>query len=108
MTDFKLPLSGDVSQSILPWTWYFQPKDSQFGLININLGTSSKPEVERDVLAEVASYGKQIGRIADVVEILLKHFDPKTPLSEDERARIDDLTTMLHDIAKIKRRHGRG
>jgi hypothetical protein len=52
---FKLPLSGDVVQSISPFTAFMSPIGSQFGLVNITLGQSSFPPVEADVLAESAT-----------------------------------------------------
>jgi hypothetical protein len=56
MPDFKLPLSGDVTQTINPWTMFFNPVGSQIGLININLGTSSEPAIESQVLSDVATH----------------------------------------------------
>jgi hypothetical protein len=70
MPDFKLPLSGNVTQTINPWTPFFNPVGSQIGLVNINLGNSSNPEIEEQVLSDVASYGKQLGRIEDVLAVL--------------------------------------
>ena len=46
MPDFKLPLSGNVTQTINPWTVFFNPIASQVGLVNVNLGNSSNPAVE--------------------------------------------------------------
>ena len=100
---FKLPLSGDVTQSILPWT--FAPMGGQWGLVNITLGQSTAPEVEADVLTDVAGYGKQLGRIADVVNVLLKHV-PKNIPATDAKA-IADFRDMLEGIEKVKKRHGR-
>lgn len=60
MPTFKLPLSGDVVQSINPFTAWMSPVGSQFGLININLGQSSEPKVEEDVLSDVGTYGRQL------------------------------------------------
>jgi hypothetical protein len=37
------------------------------GLININLGQSSAPEVEQEILEDVGSYGRQLGRIGDAL-----------------------------------------
>ncbi len=104
MPDFKLPLSGNVTQSIMPWTSYFNPVGSQLGLININLGTSSNPAVENQVLSDVASYGKQLGRIGDALLVLLAHFRPKN-LTEAESKAIRDLKRMLEEIAEVKQRH---
>jgi hypothetical protein len=66
MPVFKLPLSGDVVQSISPFTAFMSPIGSQFGLINITLGQSSAPEVEGDVLPDGGTYGKQIGQIGKI------------------------------------------
>jgi hypothetical protein len=88
MPDFRLPLSGDVTQTF-----------------NINLGTSSDPAIEKQVLSDQASYGKQLGRIADVLIVLLKHVD-LDGLSSDEEKAICDLKCMLHEIANVKDRHG--
>jgi hypothetical protein len=106
MPDFKLPLSGDVTQTILPFSLFFNPVGSQFGLFNINLGTSSDAKIEAQVLSDVASYGKQLGRIGDALIVLLKHFDPKGALTAHEEKAIEDLKSMLHDIANVKERHG--
>jgi hypothetical protein len=107
MPTFKLPLSGDVVQSINPWTAFFSPMGNQYGLINITLGQSSAPEVEQEVLSDVGTYGKQLGRIGDAMIVLLAHFHPTTELSEHERHAIDALKTMLNDIAAVKERHSR-
>jgi hypothetical protein len=101
---FKEPLSGNVTQSINPWADWFRSGWGQYGLININLGQSSAPDVERDVLDGVASYGKQLGRIGDVMMVLLKHFHPQG--TEEENAIIQ-LKAMLLEIDEVKRQHGR-
>ena len=105
MPTFKLPLSGDVVQSINPFTAFMT--GGQFGLININLGQSSEPDVEAEVLSDVASYGKQLGRIGDALIVLLKHFNPPAPLDADEAKAIDALNAMLAKIAEVKTKHGR-
>jgi hypothetical protein len=107
MPTFKLPLSGDVVQSISPWTAFLSPIGSQFGLININLGQSSEPNVETDVLSDVASYGKQIGQIEDALVVLLKHFRPAKPLASDEQAAIDALKALVNKVADVREKHKR-
>lgn len=104
---FKLPLSGDVAQTINPWTAVFSPTIGQWGLVNITIGQSSAPEVEADVLTDVAGYGKQLGRIGDVLQVLLKQLPKDAPLSPDERAIIKAFNEMIADIEKVKRRCGR-
>lgn len=105
MPTFKLPLSGDVVQSINPFTAFMT--GGQFGLININLGQSSAPDVEAEVLSDVATYGKQLGRIGDPLLVLLKHFNPPPSLGANEQKAIEALNDMLEKIAKVKEKHGR-
>jgi hypothetical protein len=107
MPTFKLPLSGDVVQSISPWTAFMSPIGSQLGLINISLGQSGEPTVEEEVLSDVASYGKQLGRIGDALIVLLAHFHPTTPLSQADTDAIDQLKEMLVKIADVKEKHKR-
>jgi len=102
MPAFRLPLSGNVTQSINPWTWFFNPVGSQVGLVNIELGQSSNPAIEEEVLSDVASYGKQLGRIEDALLVLLAHFRPDRPLTADEDAAIAALKAMADEIAAVK------
>jgi len=105
MPDFKLPLSGNVTQTINPWTVFFNPIGSQIGLVNVNLGNSSNPAVEEQVISDVASYGKQLGRIEDVLVVLMTHFRPERALTKAENKAILDLKRMIEDIADVKARH---
>jgi hypothetical protein len=105
MPTFKLPLSGDVTQSINPFTAFMT--GGQFGLININMGQSSEPKVEQEVMSDVATYGKQLGRIGDALIVLLAHFNPSTPLDPVETKAIAELKDMLEKIAVVKEKHHR-
>ena len=107
MPTFKLPLSGDVTQAINPWTAFMSPIGSQIGWFNVTIGQSSEPAVEGDVLSDVASYGKQLGRIGDALIVLLAHFHPVEPLTKEETDAIDDLKEMLRQIADVKNKHKR-
>lgn len=95
MPDVNLPLSGAVTQSF-PWANYF----------TINLGSSSNPAIEKQALSDVASYGKQLGRIGDALIVLLRHLPDADTLSHDEKKAIADLKSMLSEIANVKDRHG--
>jgi hypothetical protein len=108
MPDFQLPLSGNVTQSINPWTAMFSPIGNQVSAITVNLGSSSNPPVEAQVLSDVGSYGKQLGRIGDVLLVLLAHFRPERELTRHEEKAIRDLRRMLEDIADVKERHSGG
>jgi hypothetical protein len=105
MPVFRLPLSGNVTQSINPWTWFLNPVGSQVGLVNIELGKSSNPAIEEEVLSDVASYGKQLGRIEDALLVLLAHFRPEHPLTAEEETAISGLKAIVAEIAAVKAKH---
>ena len=107
MPAFRLPLSGNVTQTINPWNWFFNPIGSQVGLVNIELGQSSNPVVEEEVLSDIASYGKQLGRIEDALLVLLAHFRPERPLTSQEETAIADLKALVADITAVKAKHRR-
>ncbi|HEX3179934.1 MAG TPA: hypothetical protein VHR44_01535 [Beijerinckiaceae bacterium] len=98
--DFRFPLSGNVDQTINPWTWFFRGI-SQFGLININLGSSADPDLEQQILDDVGSYGRQIGQISDALYVLFAHksldkFDP------DERKAIAAFQRQVESVNALK------
>jgi hypothetical protein len=107
MPVFRLPLSGNVTQSINPWNWLFNPVGSQIGLVNIELGQSSNPAVEEEVLSDVASYGKQLGRIEDALLVLLAHFHPERDLTAAEEKALSDLKAIATVVAAVKTKHRR-
>ena len=102
--DIRLPLSGNVDQTINPWTWFFRGI-TQFGLININLGQSSDPDLEQSVLNEVGSYGRQIGQISDALDVLLRHV-PLENLSKHERGALTDFRLQLDTVNRLKEKRG--
>jgi len=119
MSSVNLPLSSPVTQAISPFLPYFPMFGSQVGAYTVNLGTSSQPAVETDVLAEVGSYGRQLGRLGDALHVLLQHvqIDPSR-LSDDECQALEalrnmtadahalaDLQDMLTRVAAVKARH---
>ncbi|MHA7685935.1 hypothetical protein [Cupriavidus sp. PET2-C1] len=97
---------------------YFPMFGSQVGSYTVNVGASSNPDIEKAVL-DVASYGKQIGRISDAFLLLLKHVD-LNDLPPEEAAALEilrqmpkeahalrDFQHMLAGIAEVKARHAR-
>ncbi len=107
MPVFRLPLSGNVTQSINPWTFSFNPVGSQFGLVNIELGQSADPGVEEEVLSDVASYGRQLGRIEDALAVLIAHFDSKRKLNKQEERALAEFGSLVDKVAEIKKRHAK-
>ena len=88
-------------QAINPWSFAFT--GDQLGLINISIGETKHPEVERAILDEVGSYGRQLGHIGDALEVLIDHFDQAT-LGQPEKDALAILRGELAEIRKVKRR----
>ena len=102
MKSFQFSLAPEqLWQAINPMSFYQQ--GGQFGFINIDLGSTPKPEVEQQILDEVGSYGRQLGRIGDALEVLVRHVELKG-LSSDEQDALTILQGQLAEIRKIKRR----
>ena len=101
MPNLRLPLSGDVTQAINPWNWMLNSVGSQFGLININLGKSADPLLERQILEDVGSYGRQLGRIGEVLGVLLRHVE-LSKLSDEDKKKIWAFESQLTEIERLK------
>jgi hypothetical protein len=93
-TPFQISLAPDqLWQAINP--------GAQFGLINIDLGGAGDSDLERKLLDRVGSYGRQIGRIGDALEVLLKHVK-LDDLNPDERDALDVLKGQLAQVRQVK------
>jgi hypothetical protein len=103
-TPFQISLAPDqLMQAINPWT--FSQQGGQFGLINIDLGGAADSDLERKILKTVGSYGRQLGRIGDALEVLLKYVKLEN-LTSDERDALDILEGQLAAVRQAKA--GRG
>lgn len=71
-----LPFSGDVTQ---PWSWLYQ-----FAPITINQMKTENPALEKRIVNEVASYGKQLGKLVEAVQVLARNLDT-SKLGSDEK-----------------------
>jgi hypothetical protein len=80
---------------------------AQFGLFNVSLGSTSHPDVERTILEDVGSYGRQLGRIGDALEVILKHvkLDGLTPAEKDA---LSILEGQLASVRQVKQRALKG
>ena len=103
-----LPLTVQASlapqnlwQDILPWV--FNQPGMQFGLVNVSLGQTPRPEIEQNVLDEVGSYGRQLGRIGDALEVLIDHVK-LDGLSRDEADALAILKGQLAEVRRVKAR----
>ena len=103
MPDFNVALApAKLDQTINPWSWSL----GSLSLFNINLGQSSDPQLESRILAEVGSYGRQLGQIGDALAVLIAHAD-LSGLDPREQKAIDRLKTQLQHVQVLKdeRRH---
>src|SRR5512137_1171467 len=97
---FQFPFSGDVTQAINPWTWWLRMM-SQIGFININLTESSDPGMERQIVENVAGYGKQLGRVVEVLSALFAH-TATAEWSDVQKKALGDFQKLANDIAAVK------
>lgn len=88
-----LPFSGDVTQ---PWSWLYQ-----FAPITINQMKTENPALEKRIVNEVASYGKQLGKLMEAVQVLIKNLDA-SQLGSGEKAVVESFTHMANEITAIK------
>jgi hypothetical protein len=96
----RSPFSGDVTQSILPWT-FFSRFLGQIGFININNAKTPDPGLENAIVDEVGSYGRQIGRIADALDVLVGTID-RSKLSEKQLLAIMAFREQLGEVRAVK------
>ncbi len=89
-----------LKQVINPWSF-----ETQQGFINVNLMQSSDPGMERDIVENVAGYGRQLGRISETLRVLLDHGALRAAaLSAEERKAVQDFTDMTDQIADVKKK----
>jgi len=69
-----------------------------FGNVIIDNSNSSAPEVERNVVSR-HSYGRQIGRLMDAVELLVKAL----PKATAQDPRVQDFLQLAESVREIKR-----
>lgn len=94
----RLPLSGDVTQWIRTWGEIV----GQVGLFNVNIAGSTDPLAEKRIGAEY-SYGRQLGRIMEVLTPHLKRHESDFAGPQDQAA-LKDYFAMAEAIAQLKAR----
>ena len=100
MANVYMPLQlapSSLTQPILP-NW-------SFNLFSVNLGATSNAKVEQQVLDQVGSYGKQIGHLAEALEVVIHklQFLEHKDLSQDEK---DAVQVFLGDVAAVRKLKG--
>jgi hypothetical protein len=85
----RMPLSGNVAQNFHPLTTWFSPQ--------IDIQYVGNPAVERDITANVAGYGSQLGTLIDVLTELTK--------GKEETDAVKRLRELADKIDEVKQRH---
>jgi hypothetical protein len=95
MADVNIPIQmapTNLNEPILPG-W-------QFSLFSINLGDSSNPGVEKSAIGKVGSYGKQLGHLAEALEVVIERLHLlDSDLSPEKK---DVLKVFLGDVAAVR------
>jgi hypothetical protein len=73
-----------------------------FNLFSVNLGATSNAKIEQQALEQVGSYGKQIGHLAEALEVVVQKLRllESEELSQDAR---DALQVFLGDVAAVRK-----
>ncbi|MDN3922644.1 hypothetical protein [Roseateles violae] len=73
-----------------------------FNLFSIDLGATSNAKVEQQALEQVGSYGKQIGHLAEALEVVIRKLQllDSAHLAQSER---DALLVFLGDVAAVRK-----
>ncbi|MEL6647049.1 MAG: hypothetical protein AAFQ05_04980 [Pseudomonadota bacterium] len=98
------PFGGAVTQAFDIWSNWFE-NVGQLGFINIDLGRTEKPELERQILREVGSYGRQIGRISEALDVLIDQAKlDQSKLSAAQVTALHTFQEMVQDVKRCKER----
>ena len=97
METVYLPLQmapTNLNQPILP-NW-------SFNLFNVNMGASTNAAIEQEALQTVGSYGKQMGHMAEALEVIIGklHLLESKDLSRSDK---DALPGFLGDVAPVRK-----
>jgi len=94
------PLSGDVTQAIRAAAVEHL---GQMGLINLSIGRSADPELEQRIVAEVASYGRQLGWVLEALDALVRAQRGEAARDGDDEA-LDRVGELGAKVRAVKRR----
>ena len=77
----------------------------QFSLLSttVNQQATGEPELEERIVTRVASYGKQLGRLVEAVDVLARHVDDTT-FSEDDRQALAEFKKLADEISAARGR----
>lgn len=105
--EISMPLSGDVLQTINPWTIWLKSWNQQLGFINITNVESGDYEMEKRIIEEVASYGRQLGWISEVLNLVRNRVDFGV-LDKEQSESLEQFDKLIEDVKAIKEKSGSG
>lgn len=98
------PLSGAVTQTINPVEFWIKSVSTQMGFVNIHNTCSSDHKIEQRIIEDTASYGRQLGKINDLLATVINKPDLNN-LSYDEQLTIDEFRKMNAEIEAVKSKY---
>lgn len=98
---FRAPLSGDVTQAID--TSLIRSIGDQLGFININETSTADPALEHRIVTQVASYGRQLGRLVEAVDVLVRR-QAGEELDAGDRHALARLHALREQVDAVKQR----
>jgi len=87
-----------------PVTSWLTGAMSQIGFINIRNMSAGDSDLEKSIIRDVGSYGRQLGRITEALQAVCSHLDYTNWGSDDQQA-VMDFTGMAREIEAHKRKH---
>jgi hypothetical protein len=98
----KAPLSGDIFQHLVNPS--LLRDNAQWGIFNINTMRSPDPALEQQIVTEVASYGRQLGRLLEAVDVLARQQQHRDRLDPADQLALDELQDLAQKVAATKSR----
>jgi signal transduction histidine kinase len=95
----KEPLSGDIFQHLINPS--LLRDNAQWGILNISAMRSPDPALERQIVTEVASYGRQLGRLLEAVDVLARQ-QHRDGLNAADQQALTELEDLAQKVAATK------
>lgn len=71
----------------------------------VNQQATSEPEMEERIVGNVASYGKQLGRLVEAVDVLVRQAKVES-IPDKDRSALTEFSKLANEIAKARERFG--
>jgi hypothetical protein len=98
------PLSGPVNQFFDFMNSWFRSIGGQIGLVNITVGSTADPDLEKRILEGVGTYGRQVGRISDALRVLVEQAGKNGGLKEPQKKALNAFINQVDEVDAIKKK----